>query len=88
METLTGLMLMDVRLYDPARGRFLRPDPVPGGSANAYDYANADPCDATDTDDRSPKCGKRRVKSGYDMCIVVSRRGGGIAKNGYRYMGC
>ncbi|MGW4877661.1 RHS repeat-associated core domain-containing protein [Streptomyces sp. NPDC004262] len=86
-ETLTGLTLMGVRLYDPARGRFLQPDPVPGGSANAYDYSNADPCNATDTDGMSPKCGKRRIKNGYGMRIIVQRRGGGVAKNGYRYMG-
>ncbi|MFJ8536497.1 RHS repeat-associated core domain-containing protein [Streptomyces sp. NPDC093591] len=86
-ETLTGLTLMGVRLYDPTRGRFLQPDPVPGGSANAYDYSNADPCNATDTDGMSPKCGKRRIKNGYGMRIIVQRRGGGIAHNGYRYMG-
>ncbi len=86
-ETLTGLTLMGVRLYDPTRGRFLQPDPVPGGSANAYDYSNADPCNASDTDGMSPKCGKRKIKNGYGMRIIVSRRGGGIAKNGYRYMG-
>ncbi|MEU6404909.1 DNRLRE domain-containing protein [Streptomyces sp. NPDC046985] len=86
-ETLTGLTLMGVRLYDPAGGRFLQPDPIPGGSANAYDYSNADPCNSTDTDGMSPKCGKRRIKNGYGMRIIVSRRGGGVAKNGYRYMG-
>ncbi|MFJ8151070.1 hypothetical protein [Streptomyces sp. NPDC094468] len=60
---------------------------MPGGSANAYDYSNADPCNATDTDGMSPKCGQRRIKNGYGMRIVVQRRGGGVAKNGYRYMG-
>lgn len=86
-ETPTGLMLMGVRLYDPTRGRFMQTDPLYGGSANAYDYSNADPCNATDTDGMFPKCGTRRIKNGYGMRIVTSRRGGGVAKNGYRYMG-
>lgn len=86
-ETPTGLMLMGVRLYDPARGRFMQADPVYGGSANAYDYSNADPCNATDTDGMFPKCGTRRIRNGYGMRIITSRRGGGVAKNGYRYMG-
>ncbi|MFB9439821.1 DNRLRE domain-containing protein [Streptomyces showdoensis] len=49
-ETLTGLTLMGVRLYNPATGRFLSLDPVYGGSANAYDYVNADPVNAYDLD--------------------------------------
>ncbi|MEU5115565.1 RHS repeat-associated core domain-containing protein [Streptomyces longwoodensis] len=49
-ETLTGLTLMGVRLYNPATGRFLSTDPVPGGSANAYEYCNGDPINQFDLD--------------------------------------
>ncbi|WP_199423903.1 polymorphic toxin-type HINT domain-containing protein [Actinotalea solisilvae] len=47
-EALGGVILMGVRLYSPTTGRFLSVDPVPGGSANAYDYCNADPVNCTD----------------------------------------
>ncbi|MFI6934873.1 DNRLRE domain-containing protein [Streptomyces sp. NPDC050287] len=47
-DTLTGAFLMGVRLYDPTLGRFLSVDPVPGGSANAYDYSAADPVNKED----------------------------------------
>ncbi|MGW7527833.1 DNRLRE domain-containing protein [Streptomyces sp. NPDC054783] len=52
-ETVTGATLMGVRLYDPTAGRFLSTDPVPGGSANAYDYCNGDPINHYDLDGRS-----------------------------------
>ncbi|MFZ5871831.1 MAG: RHS repeat-associated core domain-containing protein [Actinomycetota bacterium] len=39
-----------MRLYAPALGRFLQPDPQPGGSANDYDYATADPVNQVDLD--------------------------------------
>jgi RHS repeat-associated protein len=51
-NTLSGLTLMGVRLYDPDLGRFLQTDPVPGGSANPYDYANQDPYNNFDLDGR------------------------------------
>jgi RHS repeat-associated protein len=47
-ETLTGLMLMGVRLYNPRTGRFLSMDPVYGGNLNAYKYAHADPLNRYD----------------------------------------
>jgi RHS repeat-associated protein len=47
-EALGDVILMGARLYSPAVGRFLQVDPVPGGSATAYDYCNADPVNCTD----------------------------------------
>lgn len=47
-EALGAVVLMGVRLYSAATGRFLSVDPVAGGSASAYDYCNADPVNCTD----------------------------------------
>jgi hypothetical protein len=43
---------MGARPYDPALGRFLEVDPVPGGSLNNYDYAGQDPVNGYDLDGR------------------------------------
>lgn len=51
-DDLAGLTLMGQRLYDPALGRFLQTDPVPGGSANSYDYTDQDPANNSDLDGR------------------------------------
>jgi RHS repeat-associated protein len=45
-DTVADIVLMGVRLYNPATGRFLQVDPVVGASANAYDYCNSDPITA------------------------------------------
>jgi RHS repeat-associated protein len=47
-ELPSGVVLMGVRSYVPALGRFISPVPVIGGSANAYDYADQDPVNAFD----------------------------------------
>lgn len=45
---------MGVRFYDPHLGRFLQVDPIEGGSANDYDYANQDWVNQYDLDGRAP----------------------------------
>ncbi len=44
----TGLDLLGARFYHPGLGRFLTKDPIPGGSANAYEYAAGDPINRAD----------------------------------------
>ncbi|MFI8453764.1 DNRLRE domain-containing protein, partial [Streptomyces erythrochromogenes] len=48
-ETLTGLTLMGVRLYNPRTGRFQTTDPVYGGGDNRYGYPG-DPINQYDLD--------------------------------------
>lgn len=47
-DTSGDLLLMGVRAYDPSLGRFLQTDPVRGGSANVYDYADQSPLNNAD----------------------------------------
>ena len=47
-EALGNMVVMGMRLYVPTIGRFLSPDPLPGGSANAYDYVFQDPVNRFD----------------------------------------
>jgi RHS repeat-associated protein len=47
-ELPSGVMNMGARSYVPELGRFLQPDPIPGGSANAYSYTFGDPVNTSD----------------------------------------
>jgi RHS repeat-associated protein len=70
-DALGGLVLMGVRLYDPALGRFLQTDPVPGGSCSDYDYSCADPVNGLDLDGKrcwSLRCaGRWAMKHKWDI---------------------
>ncbi|MBT2469921.1 RHS repeat-associated core domain-containing protein [Streptomyces sp. ISL-66] len=77
-ETLTGLTLMGMRLYDPAAGRFLSVDPIRGGNANAYDYIQADPLNQYDPDGKICwSCGFKAVgraswKYKWDIALTAA----------------
>jgi RHS repeat-associated protein len=47
-ELPSGATIMGARSYIPQLGRFLQPDPQPGGSANAYAYTHDNPLNETD----------------------------------------
>ncbi|WP_197700004.1 RHS repeat-associated core domain-containing protein [Micromonospora rifamycinica] len=80
-DTPSGMLLMGVRLYNTATGRFLQIDPVYGGSANPYEYCGADPVNCSDLDGKRAECGcssdygwKRPVKRWLQRAIDGSRR--------------
>jgi RHS repeat-associated protein len=62
-ELPSGVIQMGVRTYVPAIGRFITPDPVIGGSANAYEYAFGDPINNLDLDGMKGKK-KHQAKGG------------------------
>lgn len=75
----TGIILMGARLYDPAAGRFLQTDPIPGGSANDYDYANQDPINQYDLSGEGPNCKKKQTKKFEAYYCDVRKRNKGMS---------
>ncbi|MFJ8004069.1 DNRLRE domain-containing protein [Streptomyces fagopyri] len=70
--TVTGDILMGVRLYDPTLGRFLSSDPVYGGSCNAYEYVCGDPVSGLDLSGTSLKYRDQHQCTKY-TCIGIRR---------------
>jgi len=66
-DSLAGLTLMGVRLYNPRAGRFLQVDPVECGSANKYDYALQDPLNTFDLDGRQCTFAPDRIRGLFDF---------------------
>ncbi len=94
-ELASGVIQMGARSYVPQLGRFLSVDPVRGGSANPYDYANQDPMNLFDVsgetvdpgDGRATRASKRWARRAARMAdrhnipraVVQSRRCTAIA---------
>lgn len=68
-EAMGDVILMGVRLYSPALGRFLQVDPEDGGNATAYDYCAGDPVNCTDLDG---KFGWGSIKKGLSKVAKVA----------------
>ncbi|WP_329140444.1 hypothetical protein OG552_36195 [Streptomyces sp. NBC_01476] len=82
IETVTGAVLMGVRLYGAATGRFLGTDPIPGGNANAYDYCTADRINCLDLTGKGSWVLRKTFKLNKKTVIAVVKRlikGGSVA---------
>jgi RHS repeat-associated protein len=79
-ELASGVIQMGARSYVPQTGRFLSVDSVKGGSASAYDYANADPVNDFDLDGNCPirKCKKLMRAARKAALRAVRGRGGAV----------
>jgi len=78
-DTASGLLVLGVRLYDPATGRFLSLDPVYGGGDNLYGYP-ADPVNQFDLDGQAWKCKAKCALVGNDAKCTGYVWGAGSGK--------
>jgi RHS repeat-associated protein len=80
-DTPSGVILMGVRLYLPTIGRFLQVDPVSGGSASVYDYANADPVNGFDLDGRWPHIHWKKIFRNpiFQAAVTIAACSTGVA---------
>jgi RHS repeat-associated protein len=86
--TLQPTIEMGARQYSPTIGRFLEVDPIEGGSANAYDYVDADPINHLDLDGTFCVLGTVKYK-GKDGKTHKKCRGKGILrKHGLTALTC
>ncbi|MCM3886311.1 hypothetical protein ND747_22060 [Frankia sp. R82] len=72
-DTVSGLTLMGVRLYDPSLGRFLQTDPEPGGSDNPYDYAHQDPYNTYDLDGKCIQVWHKHCRGKKSIWVRTAR---------------
>jgi hypothetical protein len=82
----SGVIEMGVREYVPAIGRFAQRDPIPGGSANAYDYGAADPCNKFDLSGQFIDCGSSHRYSNSVISFHIYRSRAGVTEDGHRYV--
>jgi RHS repeat-associated protein len=98
-ELPSGVIQMGMRSYVPALGRFLTMDPIRGGSANAYDYANQDPvnnfdltgecahkkksCQQKKTKELKRRAHRKAKKHSMRRLAAASRNRGGGARASY-----
>ena len=86
-----SLYKMGARYYDPLLGRFTQPDPVPGGSLNAYEYAGQNPVSNVDPSGQvfgitCTRC--KRVARYVAGGLLIGVGALAIVTGGFHFVGC